>query len=334
MKIDQVNAGNALTVNNNADFFSVDQWIGNGEAADGVFTLQRSTSTPPTGFTHFLRATVTTADASIGATQDYMIFNKIEGNNVSDLLFGTASAKTITISFWVRSSLTGTFSGVLLNNFARSYPFTYAISVANTWEYKTVSIAGDTSGTWATDTGVGMVVLFTIGAGTSKQGTAGSWSTNNFAGATGSTNLIATNGATLDFTGVQLEIGSNASPFEYRPIALETMFCERYFEKSYPLETAVGVVEASFPRRMSFAQTGATTMQSYITYKTRKRVAATATAYTVGGTAGSWAFRNTGGTDNDRVVSLGETGQNGFTITQTTAVEYLGYGHWTANARL
>ena len=151
MRVDQRNAGAAVTINSAAYTFVVDRWSGYGSAADGVFTLQRST-TAPTGFTNSFLATVTTADASIGANQLYIIEQFIEGFNVADLDFGTANAKTITISFWVRSSVTGTFSGSIADtNYTRSYPFTYTISSANTFEYKTVTIAGDTTGTWNKD---------------------------------------------------------------------------------------------------------------------------------------------------------------------------------------
>ena len=176
MMIDQRNNGASVTVNSSAYTYPVDRFAGFGESTDGVFTLQQS-STAPAGFTNSLVATVTTADASIGSTQRYFIRQSIEGYNVADLGFGASGASTFTISFWVRSSLTGTFGGSLMNeNFDRAYPFTYTISSANTWEQKTVTVAGDTTGTWAKTNGTGLVVIWSIGAGSSRIGTAGSWS--------------------------------------------------------------------------------------------------------------------------------------------------------------
>jgi hypothetical protein len=230
MRIDQRNAGAAVTVNNGNDFYAVDRWAASGEATDGVFTVQRS-STAPTGFTNSLLATVTTADASIGATQRYFVEQKIEGFNVADLGFGSASAQTFTLSFWVRSSVTGTFGGTLGNpSGSRYYPFSYTISAANTFEQKTVTVVGDTSGTWNTTTAVGLEVLFSLGCGSSRKGTAGAWTSSVFLAPTGSVDLIATSGATFYITGVQLEAGSVASPFERRDYGRELMMCQRYYQ--------------------------------------------------------------------------------------------------------
>jgi hypothetical protein len=233
MVIDQRNAGASVTVNSANNFYPVDRFACTGQATDGVFTVQRST-TAPSGFINSVIATVTTADASIGATQQYLIQQFIEGFNIADLGWGSAGAQSVTVSFWVRSSITGTFGGSIVNSgFNRSYPFTYTISAANTFEYKTVTIAGDTSGTWLTDNGVGLRLIFSLGAGSTYLGTAGAWSGSYFAGATGQTNVIATNGATFYITGVQLEKGSTATSFDYRPYGTELVLCQRYYEVMY-----------------------------------------------------------------------------------------------------
>jgi hypothetical protein len=231
MRIDQRNAGAAITINSASNTYSVDRFFGRGDTSDGVFTLDQTT-TVPAGFTNSVLATVTTADASIGATQRYQIGHRIEGFNVADLGWGTASAKTVTLSFWVRSSLTGTFGGALTNSAAdRSYPFSYSISVANTWEQKSVTIAGDTTGTWLTDSGIGIQLLFSLGAGSTYLGTAGSWAATLYTGATGQTQVIGTLNATWYVTGVQLEVGSVATPFERRPYGTELALCQRYYYK-------------------------------------------------------------------------------------------------------
>jgi hypothetical protein len=228
MRINQRNSTVTIT---NADTYSVDRFFGTGQASDGVFTLQQST-TAPTGFNNSLLATVTTADSSIGSSQYYLFIHRIEGYNIADLGWGTANAKTVTLSFWIRSSVTGTFGGSLRNSAAdRSYPFSYTISAANTWEQKTITIAGDTSGTWLTDNGIGISIAWSLGDGSSRLNTAGAWAAGSYSGATGQTNLIATNGATLYITGIQLEVGSTATPFERRQYGNELALCQRYYQK-------------------------------------------------------------------------------------------------------
>lgn len=233
MMIDQRNAGASVTVNSSSsNVFSVDRWQGAGETTDGVFTLQQS-SVAPSGFINSILATVTTADASIGASQRYFIQQRIEGLNIADLGWGSASAKTVTLSFWVRSSLTGTFGGAVRNSAGdRSYPFTYSISAANTWEQKSITIAGDTTGTWLTTNGIGMMVTWGLGVGSALSGTAGSWAGTNYWSATGAVSVIGTNAATFYLTGVQLEVGSVATPFERRLYPQELAMCQRYYQSA------------------------------------------------------------------------------------------------------
>jgi hypothetical protein len=250
MVIDQRNAGASVTVNSTTQTFSVDRWWASGQATDGVFTMQQS-SVSPTGFSNSLISTVTTADSSIGATQRYYIAQRIEGFNTADLGWGTANARTVTLSFWVRSSVTGTFGGFIYNSAADySYPFTYTINAANTWEFETITIVGPTAGTWLGATnGVGMQIGWSLGAGSTVSGTAGSWAASQFFGATGQTNIIATNGATFYITGVQLEVGSTATSFDYRPYGTELALCQRYYFKIFPADTnsnlATGYVNSS-----------------------------------------------------------------------------------------
>jgi hypothetical protein len=187
--------------------------------------------TPPTGFSNYLG--VTSSSAYTVLTGDYfLIYQKIEGFNFADLAWGTASAATVTLSFWVRSSLTGTFGGTLGNNaFNRSYPFTYSISSANTWEQKTITVAGDTSGTWVGATnGIGLRVNLGLGVGATYSGTAGAWTGSGLFSATGATSVVGTNGATFYVTGVQLERGSNATSFEFRDYGRELIMCQRYYQ--------------------------------------------------------------------------------------------------------
>jgi hypothetical protein len=249
MVIDQRNAGASVTINSSAYTYPVDRFAGFGEPTDGVFTLQQS-ATAPAGFTNSILATVTTADASIGTSQRYFIRQVIEGYNVADLGFGAAGAATVTLSFLTRSSLTGTFGGTLMNgDFDRAYPFTYTISAANTWEQKTITVAGDTSGTWLKTNGGGLFICWSMGAGTTRSGTAGAWQTpaSPLFGATGQTNIIATNGATWAITGVQLEKGSTATAFDYRPYGTELALCQRYYEVTGLLLASSGVGTTIYP---------------------------------------------------------------------------------------
>ena len=230
MVIDQRNAG-ALITNPTNQQFLVDRWQYESTQTSKVNIRQNYNSvTPPVGFTNYL-GVVSNSAYSIVASDVFDIRQRIEGFNVSDLAWGTANAQTVTLSFWVRSSLTGTFGGTIKNDNVRSYPFTFTISAANTWEQKSVTIAGDTSGTWSTDNTVGLAVTFGLGVGSTYSGTSGSWSTNNYYSATGATSVVGTSGATFYITGVQLEKGSTATSFDYRPYGTELALCQRYYYK-------------------------------------------------------------------------------------------------------
>jgi hypothetical protein len=249
MRIDQRNAGASVTFNaSSGDVYILDRFVSNN-STDGAYTVQQNSSAP-TGFINSAKITVTTADASIGSTQSSWFQQKIEGLNVADLGWGTASAKTITLSFWVRSSLTGTFGGSITNSgFNRSYPFTYTISVADTWEQKTITVAGDTTGTWLTTNGIGIRVYFGLAVGSTFIGTAGAWAGAGYSGSTGQTNVLGTLNATWYITGAQLEVGSVATPFERRDYGRELMLCQRYYFKtedngSYVINTGSAIYTA------------------------------------------------------------------------------------------
>jgi len=231
MRIDQRNAGASVTPVTGA--YTLDRWSYYSTQAS-KFTVQRNAGsvTPPAGYTNYMGITSTSA-FSVSASDYFLMTQAIEGYNVSDLSFGTANAKSITISFWVYSSLTGTFGGIMENSSqTRAYPFSYTISSANTWEQKSVTIAGDTTGTWVTDNGLGLWLMFSLGAGSTVSGTAGAWVGSQRLGATGAVSVVGTNGATFYITGVQLESGSTATEFERRPIGTELALCQRYFWKT------------------------------------------------------------------------------------------------------
>ena len=227
MVIDQRNAGASVTPVTAT--YTLDRWqflI----SQSSKFTTQQS-STAPTGFINSILVTSSSA-YSVLAGDYFTVRQAIEGLNVADFAWGTANAVTVTLSFWVRSSLTGTFGGAISNNAGdRSYPFTYTINSANTFEQKTVTIAGDTSGTWLTTNSRGMMISFGFGVGTTFSGTAGAWAATNYISATGATSVVGTSGATFYITGVQLEKGSTATTFDYRPYGTELALCQRYYIK-------------------------------------------------------------------------------------------------------
>jgi len=223
MVIDQRNAGAQVT-NTAGSVYTLDRWVMYGSQAS-KFTLQQNQGsvTPPVGFTNYLGCTSSSA-YSVGAS-DYFGFQQIvEGLNMSDLAWGTANAKSVSLSFWVRSSLTGTFGGALQNSGATyNFPFSYTISSANTWTYITVPITGPTSGTWTVSNTAFVFVAFSLGSGSTYTTTGGAWTSSVAFQATGSTSVVGTNGATFYITGVQLEVGSTATSFDYRPYGTELM---------------------------------------------------------------------------------------------------------------
>jgi hypothetical protein len=229
MRIDQRNAGAGVT---SSTAYPVDRWINYG-ATDGTYTGQQSTDVPTgQGFSNSLKYTVTTADATIGATQYASIGQRIEGYNTADLMLGTANAKQFTVSFWVKSSVAGTYGFALQNTAGdRGYATTYSIASTDTWEYKTLVITGDTTGTWLSDNSIGLRATWGLGIGSTYTVSANNtWEAGIKFGAVGATNLMATLNATFYITGVQLEVGEVATPFEHRSYGDELARCERYYQ--------------------------------------------------------------------------------------------------------
>ena len=239
MVIDQRNAGASVTADGS---YPVDRWILGVTQASKLTAQQNAGSvTPPAGFSNYLGFTSSSA-YTVSASDYFITQQRIEGFNTADLGWGTANAKTVTVSFWVRSSLTGTFGGTIANgSFNRSYPFSYTISSANTWEQKSVTIAGDTSGTWVGATnGIGMILYLSMGAGSTYSGTANTWQAGIYLQPTGATSVVGTSGATFYITGVQLEVGSTATSFDYRPYGAELDLCYRYYYKIFPAQNSKG----------------------------------------------------------------------------------------------
>jgi hypothetical protein len=258
MRIDQRNAGGVVTAGAGNTFYT-DRWTSFVSQAS-KFTGQQNAGSvvPPAGFTNYLGVT-STSSYSVLAGDEFIMRQIIEGFNTADLAWGTANAKAITFSFWVRSSLTGTFGGALRNDGNnRSYPFSYTISSANTWEMKSITIPGDTTGTWLTNNGRGIQFIFSLGAGTDRVSPANAWNSTNHISVPNATSVVGTNGATWYITGVQFEKAEAATSFEHRPFGTELAMCERYFQTGRLTATGDGVIaylRASSVLRVSMRST-------------------------------------------------------------------------------
>ena len=292
MVIDQRNAGASVTATTTGiPVYTIDRFYYFASQASKYTVQQNAGSvTPPAGYKTYVGITSSSA-YSIVASDLFIYEQKIEGYNFADLNWGTANAVPVTFSFWVRSSLTGTFSGSLRNeNDTRSYPYVYTISSANTWEQKTITIAGDTTGTWTGATiGTGLKIGFSLGSGSTYSGTAGAWAGATYTSATGATSVVGTSGATFYITGVQLEKGSTATSFDYRDYGRELIMCQRYYQK---LPNSIAYLGGS-----AFSTNR---VLSSFSYNTTMRVLPTATT---GATSFLW-FVN-GGATTSTAVALG-----------------------------
>ena len=342
MVIDQRNAGASVTLISGGTYL-LDRWQAQLSQVSKFSVQQNAGSvTPPAGFVNYLGVTSLSA-YSVLAGDYFFLTQKIEGLNASDLAWGTASAATVTLSFWVRSSLTGTFGGSLQNSAqTRSYPFSYTVSSANTWEQKTIVIAGDTSGSWLTTNGIGIQLNFSIGLGSTYSGTAGSWAGAAYYSATGAQSVVGTNGATFYITGVQLEKGSTATSFDYRPYGTELALCQRYYEKSFDTDTAPANGGAtSLTTNAGATSTVAGNNSLYggpVKYTVAKRATPTLTAY--GNSSGYWGYLSSSASStitwSANAVLFANQGTTGFCVAQnvTNNVYYTIFGHWTSSAEL
>jgi hypothetical protein len=292
MSIDQRAEGAVSTLTNGV--YNLDRWAGQ-KSNTGVVTVQRVTDSLPPSFAYAMKFTVTTADASVAAT-DYDGFHQyIEGLNCIDLDFGKSTAKDITLSFWVRSSKTGTYTGSVANDASnRSRTFEYTINAANTWEYKTITMPGDVSGVWLINNGRGLKLFFSLMCGTNWQQAAGSWGSGNVVGTSNQVNWLDTLGATFYITGVQLEVGNQATAFEHKSITESLSACRRYYEKTYPVGQPIATVSTN---QLLYSHNVGSSPGAIIGtwfYKVAKRNSPSFTFYNHV-TSGTGTWRSTGG---------------------------------------
>ena len=332
MVIDQRNAGASVTPATDATY-TLDRWSARLTQSSKYSVQQNAGSvTPPAGFTKYLGVTSLSA-YSVGTSDFFAMQQIIEGFNVADLGWGTANAKPITISFLAYSSLTGTFGGSVYNNGGtRNYPFSYSIPVANTWTTISVTIAGDTSGTWITTNTGGLYVQFGLGVGSTYSGTAGSWSGTNYLSATGATSVVGTSGATFYITGVQLEVGSSATGFEYVNYQTSLANCQRYYAKSYATGTAPATAYTAGSSGVSLAVNLVPGMGTGFTLPVTLRAAPTLTVYDAAGTSAKMTYYSGGWTNGGAILTSYADTQQGFAqVTPTsTAISF----HYTVSAEL
>jgi len=329
MRIDQRNVGVTTTP---ADFaFITDRWQVRQSTASKMSAGQ--STVVPVGFSNSLAIT-SLSSYTVLSSDIYTVRQQIEGFNTSDFGWGTANAKPVTLSFWVRSSLTGTFGGSALNNGNnRSYVFSYTINQADTWEYKTIIIPGDTTGTWQTNNQRGVQISFGLGVGSTQSGTAGAWSSNNYASVTGAVSLVGTNAATWYLTGVQLELGSVATSFEMRPYGAELALCQRYYSKSYNINVKPGTV-SSYAGVLAVVpySTGLQYTTWIIQFKQTMRTAPTVLVYSPETGASGNCYNGAG----DVAAGASSIGESGCFARNTASAStgYFAYIQYTAEAEL
>ena len=335
MVIDQRNAGAAVTT---TGAYVVDRWFFNN-ASDGTLSVQQSTDVPSgQGFSYSLKMTATVGDGTIGAAQYCNLQHRVEGYNFADTGFGASGASSVTLSFWVKATVAGNYSVALYNSAEnRIYPQQFSVLVSNTWEQKTLTIAGDTSGTWLTTNGIGVNVTFYPALGSNFLGSTG-WNAGGTFGVTGQSNAIASNANIFAITGVQLEKGSTATSFDYRPYGTELALCQRYYEKSFDIGTAVAQNSGTYNGTAVAPSPGALSGMTFsdTRYKINKRTASTVTFYNPAA-ANAFARDQNAGV-NCTATSAWMAGESSFGITATTPA---GSGvtnrvavHWSADSEL
>jgi hypothetical protein len=324
MVIDQRNAGASVTPTADGTY-TLDRWkVRNGGGAGRFSVIQSSTSAA--NFPTSALLTVTTTSAPSGV-EFYGLGQDIEGYNMADFGWGTANAQAVTLSFQVRSSLTGTYCISIRNSAAdRCYVSEFTINSANTFETKTITIPAITTGTWLSTNGAGLLFLVCLGSGSSREGTAGSWQSSNIVATSNQVDWINTSGATFYITGVQLEKGSTATSFDYRPYGTELALCQRYYVKSYSTDVTPGTnTSAGAHRTVSTGGAGFVNFD----FPVEMRAVPTVTPYSIAGTSGVYGSDVGNWTPTATYISTRRHSAQG----NVTSGNYV-YGHYVASIEL
>lgn len=332
MRIDQRNVGGAVTPTTGV--YLVDRWL-LGISQPSKLTLQQLAPSPALArFTSALKLTVASA-YSAGAGEAFFLTHKIEGNNIADLDYGLAGARTCVLSFWVQASVTGTYGLCLRNSAsARSYLATYSVPVANTWTYITLTIPGDTTGTWLTTAGIGIELDFDLGSGSTFQSVLTGWQAGSALMRTAAcVSFVANAAATFWITGVRLQPGSIATPYVLRPFGLELLLCQRYYQKSYDLAVAPGSVTGSTIGTLLGESGTGSVLRLFSTMPVRMRAQATPGSYSYAtGTAN--AVRNDTTTADVATAGIFASQMSIGVIANFAGTGQQGQFHWTADAEL
>ena len=325
MRIDQRNNG-ANTVNGGGTTYFLDRWMTYDASGGSHLAVQQNMNsvTPPPGFTNYLGIKVVSAVSASG-TNNFTLTQYIEGYNTSNLAWGSSNAKTVTLSFWVQSSLTGNFAVMMSSeNYDAQYVASYTISQANTWTFVSITIPGPTIGAWSTGNSRGIDLRFDLGMGSNFLGTTNNWTSSTIYTFSGATPLVGTLGATLYITGVQFEVGSTATTFDFRHYQQELAMCQRYL----PAFNATGNQQNGF---MGYVQT-ANSFRTILPFKVSTRVPATGitvaspTSFAVG-----WNGSGQACTGVTFVGSGTESGTLEFAVTSNATVGQPGYAYATAS---
>ena len=336
MVIDQRNAGAVVTVASGATNYIADRFAFTNNASNSV-TIQQVTDAPA-DFSYSSKVTIGSAN-TLGSTQYIDLFHNVEGYNFADMAWGTVSAKTITVSFWVKSSVSGTHGGMVINNANnRTFAFTYTISAANTWEYETVTIPGDVTGTWNTTNLRGVALFFTMGSGATYLTSPNVWTAGVFLAPTTAVNLAAVAGATWQITGVQLEVGTVATPFERRLYGTELALCQRYYEKSYEQSVVPGTASLVGYSSMNNPDQGSNVyVFNTDRFAVQKRTAATMRLWDLAGNLSRITDYSLGGlvrTDNRNTVYSYTGAQSCAVMINVQTASTAGTYQWDATAEL
>jgi len=334
--------GTSATITGGSVCHTVDRFIMNIDTTifNSIATMGQNLDslTPPSDFSNYVGIQINTGTALSGNPY-YNFRQQIEGNNLSHLKFGTSDAKTITLSFWVRSTLTGDFSFSLRNGASnRSYVTTYNIASANTWEKKTITITGDTTGTWAVNNTIGLTVNWGLGnsSGNFSTSTLNEWQAGSLTGATTGVDLVATTNAKWYITGVQLEIGDTATPFENRMYSQELAMCQRYYCKSYNTTTAPATSTSNGINIIGGSTQASGYQYMCLVFPQDMRTTPSITFYRDNGADNTWEWRRSGASGTIAPVApYGSTRQMQMYVNAGGAyVVSLVWGHWVASAEL